>query len=90
VVYNIHISGGTFGKSQEMVQKLQEERIEYLKVLNQDLELYKNTQNLQIFIMGDFNYDSNNKIKEESIYSPENVTYKNADLKFYDTWGELH
>jgi len=81
-IYNVHTSGGTFGKSAEIVKKKQEGRIKELKLLNAAI---KKDKMKNILIMGDFNLDSNDiKNYPELKYSPE---YQNNNI--YDIWKML-
>lgn len=81
-IYNVHTSGGTFGKSIEIVKKKQEGRIKELKLLNAAI---KRDKMKNILIMGDFNLDSNDiKNYPELKYSPE---YQNNNI--YDMWKML-
>lgn len=76
-VFNVHTSGGTFGKSKEVVKRKQQGRVKELKLLNTAI---KKTTQKNILIMGDFNLDSNDMKKYPELkLSPE---YK--DKKIYD------
>ena len=78
-VYNVHTSGGTFGKSKEVKLKKQKNRIYELKLLNKALKKEKLNN---ILIMGDFNLDSNDmKHYPELKFSPE---YKFKHI--HDSW----
>ena len=78
-VYNVHTSGGTFGKSKEVKLKKQKGRIHELKLLNKALKKDKLSD---ILIMGDFNLDSNDmKHYPELKFSPE-YQFKNI----HDAW----
>lgn len=64
LVYNVHLSGGSFGKPADVVEKKRQARVAELKVLNEDLRASLQSE-LGIFICGDFNCDSNDKGSQE-------------------------
>jgi endonuclease/exonuclease/phosphatase family metal-dependent hydrolase len=81
-IYNVHTSGGTFGKSKEVKLKKQMNRINELKLLNKALVKDKSDN---VLIMGDFNMDSNDiKHYPELKFSPE---YKFKNI--HDVWKSM-
>ena len=89
VIYNYHASGGTFGKSIEVIEGRRKQRVEELRALNADIvkELTSSCLNVssdnlsdgieankKILIGGDFNADGNDQVNfPETIGFPENV-----------------
>jgi exonuclease III len=90
-IYNVHTSGGTFGKSEEEVKNKQLHRINELSLLNRSLFETMNAGKQNIIIMGDFNYDSNDLDHYiEGNISPEYIfnNYKKVQCK--DIWTLLN
>lgn len=83
VVYNVHTSGGTFGKSQNIVEQKTKNRINELKLLNTSLMDHLSDN---VIIGGDFNYDANN-LKEypEGQLSPDKMM-----TVFYDAYRKMY
>jgi endonuclease/exonuclease/phosphatase family metal-dependent hydrolase len=89
-IYNVHASGGTFGKKEEVVKKKQINRINELSLLNTNLFKTINSGKKDIIVMGDFNYDSNdlNHYIEGNV-SPEYIFDNYNNLKCKDIWPML-
>lgn len=87
-IYNVHTSGGTFGKLPHVVRSKQIHRIYELGLLNRSIddEMHDASRGINKFIiMGDFNYDSNDLDHyPEGKMSPE---YIFDELK--DVWKVL-
>lgn len=86
-VYNVHLNGGTFGKSAEVVEQKRSTRITELRLLvksiREELRIQHYTNN--IIVAGDFNYDSNDLVHyPEGEESPE---YKVAGV--VDLWTAM-
>lgn len=90
-IYNVHTSGGTFGKKEEAVKDKQLNRIKELSLLNTSLFKTIGSRKKDIIIMGDFNYDSNDltHYKEGNI-SPEYIFDDYNNLKCKDIWPMLN
>lgn len=78
-VYNVHLTGGSFGKSMEEYREKVSRRITELESLNNDLFLNKE----RYIVAGDFNSDANSNHTEEILYYPS--TIENT----VDVWSEL-
>lgn len=84
-VYNVHATGGTFGKSDESILRKKMARVNELNILNNSIIKDMENGRKDIIIMGDFNYDSNDmEHYDEGTHSPEhNINY------CYDIWTLL-
>jgi exonuclease III len=90
-IYNVHTSGGTFGKPEDVVMNKQLNRINELHLLNASLFKTINSGQKNIIIMGDFNYDSNDlKHYTEGNISPEYIFDNYNNLKCKDIWSMLN
>jgi exonuclease III len=89
-IYNVHTSGGTFGKTEQVVKKKQLSRINELSLLNASLFKTINSGKKDIIVMGDFNYDSNDLDHYiEGNISPEYILDNYNNLKCKDIWPML-
>ena len=76
-IYNVHMTGGTFGKPYESVMRKKLARINELAILTSSLQ---KEDTKDIIIMGDFNYDSNNISQDETYKSPEYLISECKDI----------
>lgn len=83
IIFNVHLNGGTFGKSEEVIFRKFINRLKESRMLE---EAISSSIPHNLIVMGDFNYDSNNLAQcPEATISPEH-TLNNV----YDVWRELH
>lgn len=96
-IYNVHLSGGTYGKPDNVILEKRIRRMLELDMLNEDL---KKNKNENIIIAGDFNSDANTietfpaepySLKPETLnIFPETRFYPNHQFNdIVDVWGEL-
>ena len=92
LVYNVHLNGGTFGKSEAVVEQKRCTRIEELKILAKSIreELGNQHGAKNIIVAGDFNYDSNDpEHYPEGVESPEHKVAGFVDLWTVMKPGEI-